>query len=84
VPPLPGPPGLVLIPESGAPLLGIVALCGAVGVDVVVASVSVTVVVDVDVCACVVAEVELLSEPQAASANAANSAAVTAIRLIGQ
>jgi len=35
----------VLIPESGAPELGMVALFGAVGVPVVVAWVSVTVVV---------------------------------------
>jgi hypothetical protein len=94
VPPFPGPPGLVLIPESGAPVLGVVALFGAVGVlVVVVASVSVTVVVGSVV---VVVETRVaeppadelllpeLLEPQAARSSDAMMVASAAIRLIAR
>jgi hypothetical protein len=74
----------VLIPESGAPVLGVVALCGAVGVLVVVALVSVTVVVGWTVVvapAAVLESVLELLEPQAASVSAARAAATAIARL---
>ena len=76
----------MLIPESGAPLLGVVALSGAVGVPVVVGAFTVVVVVF-----CVVAGARVvvslepsLSEPQAPSASAVARATIAAIRLITQ
>jgi Mg2+/Co2+ transporter CorB len=76
----------VLIPESGAPLLGVVALSGAVGVPVVVGAVTVVVVVFCVVAgACVVVSLEpSLSEPQAPSVSAVARATIAAIRLMTQ
>jgi hypothetical protein len=81
-PPLPGPPGRVLIPESGAPVLGVVALWGAVGVPVVVAFVSVTVVVGCTVVVEASVELPELLEPQAPSSSPATTPAIAAKRLI--
>jgi hypothetical protein len=77
----------VLIPESGAPLLGVVALSGAVGVPVVVVGAVIVVVVVFCVVAGARVVVSLepsLSEPQAPSARAVARATIAAIRLMTQ
>jgi hypothetical protein len=75
----------VLIPLSGAPLLGIVALFGAVGVVPVAGGATVVVPVAVGGFAFPCAGVEVSSsEPQAASASAATKAVIARIRLMPQ